>query len=132
MPYACQDEEIKGGAIVHKVSPHGKLPAPNDEDYNFNPSTYEGEFFQEEGLQGSFMIDLTEAIEMEVDNERVDDEDAGDEVQNVDDLQMLKRLRLGNDNEDNIPPSISVDDLDNVDSDDETYDPANPNNDDYF
>jgi len=132
MPYTCQDEELKGWAIVHKVSPHGKLPAPNDEDYNFNPSTYEGEFFQEEGLQGSFVIDLTEAIEMEVDNERVDDEDAGDEVQNVDDLQMLERLRLGNDNEDNIPPSISVDDLDNVDSDDETYDPANPNNDDYF
>ena len=132
MPYACQDEELKGWAIVHKVSPHGKLPAPNNEDYNFNPSTYEGEFFQEEGLQGSFVIDLTEAIEMEVDNERVDDEDAGDEVQNVDDLQMLERLRLGNDNEDNIPPSISVDDLDNVDSDDETYDPANPNNDDYF
>ena len=132
MSYACQDEELKGWAIVHKVSPHGKLPAPNDEDYNFNPSTYEGEFFQEEGLQGSFVIDLTEAIEMEVDNERVDDEDAGDEVQNVDDLQMLERLRLGNDNEDNIPPSISVDDLDNVDSDDETYDPANPNNDDYF
>ena len=132
MPYACQDEELKGWAIVHKVSPHGKLPAPNDEDYNFNPSTYEGEFFQEEGLQGSFVIDLTEVIEMEVDNERVDDEDAGDEVQNVDDLQMLERLRLGNDNEDNIPPSISVDDLDNVDSDDETYDPANPNNDDYF
>ena len=132
MPYACQDEELKGWAIVHKVSPHGKLPAPNDEDYNFNPSTYEGEFFQEEGLQGSFVIDLTEAIEMEVDNERVDDEDAGDEVQNVDDLQMLERLHLGNDNEDTIPPSISVDDLDNVDSDDETYDPANPNNDDYF
>ena len=132
MPYACQDEELKGWAIVHKVSPHGKLPTPNDEDYNFNPSTYEGEFFQEEGLQGSFVIDLTEAKEMEVDNERVDDEDAGDEVQNVDDLQMLERLRLGNDNEDNIPPSISVDDLDNVDSDDETYDPANPNNDDYF
>ena len=37
---------------------------------------------------------------------------------------MLERLRLGNDNEDNIPPSDSVDDLDNVDSDDETYDPA--------
>ena len=45
---------------------------------------------------------------------------------------MLERLHLGNDNKDNIPPSISVDDLDNVDSDDETYDLANPNNDDYF
>ena len=47
---------------------------------------------------------------------------------------MLERLHLGNDNEDNIPPSDSVDYLgnDNVDSDDETYDPANPNHEDYF
>jgi hypothetical protein len=36
---------------------------------------------------------------MEVDNERVDDEDAGDEVQNVKDLQMLEQLHLGNGNE---------------------------------
>jgi hypothetical protein len=69
---------------------------------------------------------------MELDNERVDDEDAGDEVQNVKELQMLEWLRLGNDDEDNIPPSDSVDYLDNQDSDDETYDPANPNNEDYF
>lgn len=45
---------------------------------------------------------------------------------------MLEQLRLGNDNEDNIPSSDSVDELDNVDSDDETYDPANLNHEDYF
>jgi hypothetical protein len=75
---------------VHKVSPHGKVPVPNDEDYNFNPHTYDEEFFQDKGLQGMFVIDLTEAIGMELDNERVDDEDAGDEVQNVKELQMLE------------------------------------------
>jgi hypothetical protein len=69
---------------------------------------------------------------MEVDNETVDDEDAGDEVQNEKDLQMLDRLRLGNDNEDNIPPSDSVDYFNNVDSDDESYDLANPDHVDYF
>jgi hypothetical protein len=69
---------------------------------------------------------------MEVDNERVDDKDAGDEVQNVNDLQMLERLRLGNDNDDNIAPSDSVDYFDMVDSDNETYDLANPNHEDYF
>ena len=71
---------------------------------------------------------------MELDNEKVDDEDAGDEVQNVKDFEMLERLRLGNDDEDNILPSDSVDYLgnDNVDSDDETYDLANPNHEDYF
>ena len=45
---------------------------------------------------------------------------------------MLERLHFGNDNEDNIPPSDSVDELHNVDSDDETYDPANFNHKDYF
>jgi hypothetical protein len=69
---------------------------------------------------------------MDVDNEWVDDEDAGDEVQNVKDLQMLERLHLGNDNEDNIPPSDSVDYFDMVHSDDETYDPTNPDHADYF
>jgi hypothetical protein len=69
---------------------------------------------------------------MDVDNKRVDDEDAGDEVQNVKDLQMLERICLGNDNEDNIPPSDSFDYFDMVDSDDETYDPANPNHAYYF
>jgi hypothetical protein len=114
------------------VSPHGKLPAPKDEDYNFNTNIYDGEFFQEEGLQGRFMIDLIEAIGMDVHNEWVHDEDDGDEVQNVKDLQMLERLHLGNDNEDNIPPSDSVDYFNMVDNDDETYDLANPDHADYF
>jgi hypothetical protein len=69
---------------------------------------------------------------MDVDNDWVDDEDDGDEVQNVKDLAMLERLRLGNDSEDNIPPLDSVDYFDMVDSDDETYGLANPDHADYF
>ena len=131
--YACKDaEHLKGWSIVHKVSSHGKLPVPNDEDYNFNPNTYDGEFYQEDGLQGRLVIDLTEAIGMEVDNERVDDEEEGDEVQNAKDIEMLERLHLDDDDEGNIEPSDSLVYLDNFDSDDETYDPDNPNNDDYF
>ena len=53
---------------MHRVSPHGKVPVPNNEDYNFDPNTYDREFFQEEGLEGRFGIDLIEAIKMEVDN----------------------------------------------------------------
>jgi hypothetical protein len=133
LPYACQtDPCLKGWDIVQKVSPHSKLPAPNDEDYKFNPNTYAREFFQEEGLKGRFEIDLTEAIEMEVDNEMVVDEDAEDEEQNVKNLQLLDRLHLGNDNDDNIAPLDSVDNFDVVDSNDETYDPANPDHEDYF
>jgi hypothetical protein len=53
LPYACQTKEhLKGWDIVYKVSPRGKLPVPNDEDYNLDPDTYDGEFFQEDGLEG--------------------------------------------------------------------------------
>jgi hypothetical protein len=134
LPYPCQkDDCLKDWDVVYKVLPHGKLPVPNNEDYNLDPNTYDKEFFQEEGLEGSFVIDLTEAIVMEVDNERVVDENTGDEVQNVKDLQLLQRLHLGNDNDDNITPSDSLDDyIDMADSDDDTYDLANPDHDNYF
>jgi hypothetical protein len=129
MPYTCKDKEyLKGWSIVHQVAPHSKLPVPNDEDYNFNPNTYAGEFYQEDGLQGTFETVLTKPIEMEVDNETVDDDDATDEVLNPKDIQMLERYHSGNDNEDNIEPSDSVTHLDNFDSDDKTYD---PNDEDY-
>ena len=130
LPYACQTKELlKDWYVVHKVSPHGKVPIPNDEDYNLDPNTYDGEFFQEEGLEGRFEIDLTEAIGMEVEMV-VDEEDDEDEVQNAKDLKMLERLHLGNVNDD-IDSSDRVD-YDMVDSDDETYDPANPECEDYF
>jgi hypothetical protein len=133
VPYPCKTaDHLKGWDVVYKVSPHGKLPVPNNEDYHFDTNTYDGEFFQEEGLEGSFVIDLTEVVGMEVDNERVDQEDAFDDVQNVKDLELLERLHLGNDNDNNLPPSDSGDYIDMADSDDETYDPANPDHDDYF
>ena len=133
LPYACpNDDRLKGWYIVQKTSPHGRLPLPNDQDYNLDPNTYDGEFYQEEGLEGSFEIDLTGAIEMEVDNERVDEEDDGDEVENVQDLELLERVRIGNADDDNIGPSDSVDYFDMCDSDDESYDPADPDHDAYF
>lgn len=82
LSYPCQtDHRLRGWDVVYKVSPHGKLPLPNNEDYN-----NDREFFQEEGLQGSFEIDLSDEIGMEVDNERELDEKGGDEVHNIQDL----------------------------------------------
>jgi hypothetical protein len=60
---------------------------------------------------------------MEVDNETVHGEFDGDVVVNAKDITMLERLLLGNDDDDNMEPSDSVVHLDNLDSDDETYDP---------
>jgi hypothetical protein len=109
------------------VSPHGRLPIPNDEDYNLDPDTYDGEFFQEDGLEGRFEIDLTEAIGMDVDIEMVVDEE-DDEVQNDNDLVILE----GNDINDELASSDGVE-IEMVDSDDESYDPANSDTyEDYF
>jgi hypothetical protein len=61
LSYPCQtDDCLKGWDVVYKVLPHGKLPVPNNEDYNLDPNTYDKEFFQEEGLEGSFVIDLSD------------------------------------------------------------------------
>ena len=127
LSYPCQkDDRLKGWDVVYKVSPHGKIPVPNNEDYNLDPNTYDGEFFQEEGLEGRFELDLTDAIEMDVD---LVDEEAEDEVENLKDLELLQRLQVG---DDNITPSDDDDYIDVADSDDETFDPANPDHDDYF
>jgi hypothetical protein len=64
LPYVCQTKEhLRGWDVVYKVSPHGKLPVPTNEDYNLNPDTYDGEFFQEYGIEGRFEIDLTKLLE---------------------------------------------------------------------
>ena len=77
---------------MYKVSPHGKLPAPNKEDYHLlDPNTYDGEFFQEDGLEGMFEIDLTQMLEMEVDNGTVVNDDAAQE--GVMRVMVRKRLK---------------------------------------
>jgi hypothetical protein len=48
------------------------------------------------------------------------------------DLQLLERLNLDNDNDENIASMDSDEYIDMADSDDETYDPANPDPYDYF
>ena len=109
------------------TSPHGKLSVPNNEDYNNGR-----EFFREEGLEGSLEIDLSDVMGMEVENQRIADEEARDEVENAHDLELLERLRLGRYSEDDIPPSNYVDYVEEPNSDDEDYDPTNPDYDDYF
>jgi hypothetical protein len=129
LPWACQkDPNLKGWYLVQLVSPHGKVPVPNDEHYNFDPNTYIGEFYQPEGLEGRFDIDMFLLMGMEVDNDI--DEDDGDEVQNAKDLALLERLQLGDDNDDN--DGDEADMLDNIDSDDDTYDSAAADCEDYF
>ena len=58
---------------------HGESDRVRDEVVRQRIEDHDGEFFQD-GLEGSFEIDLIKAHGMEVDNESSADEDTGDEV----------------------------------------------------
>jgi hypothetical protein len=62
--------------------------------------------------------------------EVVDDAGEEEEVHSVKDLHMLERLQVDNANEDT--ESSDLVGYDMIDSDDEDYDPANPDYDEYF
>jgi hypothetical protein len=129
LPLECQkDPTLEGWYLAQLVSPHGKVPVLNNEDYNFDPNTYIGEFYQPEGLDGTFDIDMFSLMGMEVDNDI--DEDDGEEVQNAKDLALLERLWFGVAIDDNDGDEAEM--LDNIDSDDDTYDPAAADPEDYF
>jgi hypothetical protein len=54
---------LRVGMLCIRYHHHDKLPVRNDEDYNLDPDIYDGEFFQEDGLEGRFEIDLTKLSE---------------------------------------------------------------------
>jgi hypothetical protein len=133
LPWTCQkDTNLRGWYVAQLVSRHSKLPVPINADYNVDPNTRE--FYQPEGLEGRFDIDMFLLMGMEVDND-IDqddgDEDEGEEVQNAKDLELLERLHFFDDTDESEEeePDILVD---NIDSDHENYDPSAANREDYF
>jgi hypothetical protein len=100
LPYPCQNEELKGWEVVFKVSPHGKLPMPNEDDYNnINPITYEGDFYQEEEDGGDFDVEMVDLEELE-DDAKIQ----GDTVVNIKDIEMLSKFLEEGDSDDDEPP----------------------------
>jgi hypothetical protein len=100
LPYPCQNEELNGWEVVFKVSPHGKLPMPNEDDYNnINPITYEGDFYQEQEDDGDFDILMGGLEDLENDAQN-----RGEAVVNIKDIDMLSKLHLDADDDDEPPP----------------------------
>jgi len=66
LPYPCKNrEDLMDWSVVYKVAPHGHIPPINS---NADSSLGEGptqdvEFFQEDGLDGTFVIDLGAALD---------------------------------------------------------------------
>jgi hypothetical protein len=112
-----------------------RMPLPNSDDYRrLDPKTYDGEFFQEEGLPGRFTINLPSYEDMVLDDEEDEvpgmkedtAQDEVEEVQNQLDLNLLERLHQGLDAEDSVGPALGfVEDWWNQnDSDEETCGPT--------
>ena len=53
LSYPCQtDDRLKGWDVVYKVSPHDKLPIPNNQDYNIDPTHMTESSFKKMGSKG--------------------------------------------------------------------------------
>ena len=51
LSYPCKtDDRLMGWDVVYKVSPHGKVPIPNNEDYNIQ-THMTGSSFEKMGLK---------------------------------------------------------------------------------
>ena len=100
LPYPCQKAELKGWEVVFQVSPHGNLPIPSEDDYNnIDPVTYEGIFYQEEQDFGEY---ISEPFVQE--DLRNDAETRGESVVDLKDIDMLEKLQVEDDSDDEPPP----------------------------
>jgi hypothetical protein len=115
--YPCKNvRSLVDWDVVYKVPPNTKLPTPSNEDYNIDPNTNVDEFFQEDGLPGNIEI-VIGPEDYHSDNTEIEVED----VANAADLELLNRLNIDSDSEDDIPFNVlHVDDVFNIyDSDDD-------------
>jgi len=88
IPYPCKSvRDLAKRWVVYKVRQPGKLPAPSDQDYEGAPVSVE--FFQEDGLEGNFVIDLGEGLDDMSNIER----DA-EEIVDDDDLRLLNSSEI--------------------------------------
>nr|ABA93761.1 transposon protein, putative, CACTA, En/Spm sub-class [Oryza sativa Japonica Group] len=88
-----------------QVQPIGRLQVPNDQDYNYVPNSNVVHYFQEDGLSGSFVIDLGQ--ELNNDPEQVAISRDTEDICNDKDLKLLN--------------GSSIQDEDDDDEDDESY-----------
>jgi len=132
LQWACQSvKNLEDWYVVYDVPPHGKLPVPNEEDYqpHIDPDTYEGEFFQETRVaKKHFGNSSTFRKNMEVDNDNETDDDEEEEVEHeevtdANDLSLLDRLRKGIRNVVGAEPDPGVEIIhdDTRDSDDDVF-----------
>jgi hypothetical protein len=100
LAYPCKfTGSLVDWGVVYKVPPCTKLPTPSDEDYNIiDPNINIDEFFQEDGLPGTFEIVIGDE-DYHSDNIEIDVE----EVSNENDLELLNHFNIDSDSDNDVP-----------------------------
>jgi hypothetical protein len=95
LPYAFKKrEDLNEWWVVHKVAPHGRIPPYNcsAESSFAEGSSQDVSFYQEEGLDGTFVIDLGDALDLM--SPLVEDE-----ITDPEDIQRLEKNSAEHDEE---------------------------------
>jgi hypothetical protein len=90
LPYACQRLDLKEWWVTYQVTPHGYINVDDSDDGPHTGPVEEVLFFQEEGLEGTFVIDLN----FEVDNTAAV---VSDEITDPKELEFLSKLNTEGD-----------------------------------
>jgi len=112
LPYACKSRaDLQDWWVTYQVTPRGYVPLDDNRDDSNPPAgpIQEMSFFQEEGLEGTFVIDL----DIELDNQTLV---VSDEITGPKDLEFLSKLNIEGDGEQ------ALDDEDTYEEDEEDLD----------
>jgi hypothetical protein len=115
LSYACNKPSLRDWWVVYKVAPHDYLP-PIETNDGSNEAEGQGptddiSFFQEDGLEGTFVIDLGGDIE-------IIEAAASDEITDPKELEELEKQNDGSQREETIE-SDEEEEQDDVESNDE-------------
>lgn len=88
MEYPCKSRpDLQDWSVVYKVSPLGYIPS-SESDNPSQGSTHDVLFYQEDGLEGEFVIDLGGCLESLTSF-------VSDEITDPKELEVLEKLRVG-------------------------------------
>lgn len=125
--YPCKSKAyLADWWVVYKVNPSGRLPTPTDQDYSYDPNNSNEVFFQEDGLPGTFEINIVGGE----DNTNHIPRDA-DEVVEEQDLELLNHIEVDS-SDDEEPMHVDEEPMLISDSDNEEPMQVDPLVDDYF
>jgi hypothetical protein len=116
LSYPCKDRDLSPWWVVYQVAPHGCVPLNGANDESMSSEHIIHDVYQEDGLDGTFVVDLGEALDSLVSL-------GSDEITDVVDLEAIERAMVEDEEYDEEGHTTEEEDEAIADeSDEETYD----------